>query len=183
MDADKEFRKVYQQYFQPLHRYAFTLVEDTEWAQDIVQDVFLAYLRKIQAPATILHPQAYLYRSVYNTAITQIRKKASEQKVNKHYPAGDAMESHQDFLIQDEQAKQLNKNVQEVLHQLPEQCRTAFVKSRKEGKRYQQIAMEMDISVKTVEAHISKALKKIKELVRGKDWLLSLIITIAYGTY
>lgn len=183
MEPNQDFKQVYQQYFQPLHRYAFTLVEDNDWAQDIVQDVFLAYYRKIQESVTILHPQAYLYRSVYNSALTQLRKKATEQKIHNHYPRDVSTDSREDLIAQSELTEQMNEKVRQILNQLPDQCRIAFLKSREEGKRYQQIAEEMGISIKTVEAHISKALKKIKELVRGKDWVLSLIITIVYGTF
>jgi len=72
---------------------------------------------------------------------------------------GDDNITDADILVEQE----LKLKINETLESLPEKCRQVFELSRYEGKKYKEIAIELNISEKTVEAHISKALKILKE--------------------
>lgn len=64
--------------------------------------------------------------------------------------------------------EELNRLIEEAVLALPQKCREIFSKSREQQQTYQEIATEMNISIKTVEAQISKALKRIKEYLGNK---------------
>lgn len=170
------FEHTYRQLFADLHQYAFTITKDEEWSADMVQDAFIKYYQQLEAGAQIEHPKAYLYRIVHNTTISQLRKKASLAKHEAAVADNTIVENTiLESTINKEQDNEKLALMQNVLDSMPEQCRLVFTKSRAEGKKYREIAEELNLSVKTVEAHISKALKIIQDFVRVNRDKLSLI--------
>lgn len=164
MENHTDIQTLFLAHYEQLHRYAFTLLKDADDAKDIVQGVFLRLLEKQVPLHTIEHPRAYLYRSVYNESINSIKKTELKEK-------------HHALLVHDasnvempgaaaEDIQVLKQKIEQVLDQLPPQCREVFVKSRADQKKYTEIASEMGIAVKTVEAHMSKALKLIRQIIR-----------------
>lgn len=170
--------------FQDLHRYAFTILRDADAATDVVQEAFIKYHQQLANGSVISFDKAYLYRSVYNAAVSALRKQAVAQK-HEYMSATSASDSNaQDVRIAEEQNAAMQTLAEKILTAMPEQCRAVFLKSRTEGKKYREIAAEMDISIKTVEAHISKALKIIQELVRVNRDKISLIqIVLLYELF
>lgn len=170
------FEALYRQLFPDLHRYAFSILKDSDWATDVVQEAFIKYYHQLQNKSEITHNKAYLYRIVNNTAISQLRQQATQQK---HYTlvaeANEVEQNAEEQRIQIEQNQTITALVSKIMNELPEQCKNVFIKSRSEGKKYREIADEMNISIKTVEAHMSKALKIIQEFIRVNRDLLSLI--------
>lgn len=71
-------------------------------------------------------------------------------------------------------ARELEKHISLATGALPEQCRVIFLKSREEGKKYAEIAAELNISIKTVEAQMSKALRLMREKLA--DYLPTIVI-------
>lgn len=133
-------------------------------AKDVVQMVFLNLWEKRDTLNIATSPKAYLYRSVYNESINYIKKQEVQQK---HYNAiAHEKGAAPDIPFDKDEEQLLKKRIEDVLQQLPPQCREVFVKSRAEQKKYTEIAAELGIAVKTVEAHMSKALKLIRQIVR-----------------
>ncbi len=179
------FEQLYRQLFPDLHRYAFTILEDHEWSADVVQDAFLKYHKQLEDGKEISHDKAYLYRTVYNTAVSELRKRATGDR----HLAFAAREvgvqlSAEEQRIAAERQVDMRQLIDRVLEQLPEQCKMVFLQSRAGGKKYREIAAEMGLSVKTVEAHMSKALKIIQEFIRVNRDKLSLIqIVLLYELF
>lgn len=133
-------------------------------AKDVVQMVFINLWEKRDMLKITTSPKAYLYRSVYNESINYIKKQEVQQK---HYNViAHEKGTASDVPFDQDEELLLKKRIEEVLQQLPPQCREVFVKSRAEQKKYTEIAAELGIAVKTVEAHMSKALKLIRQIVR-----------------
>ena len=151
-------------HYEALHRYAFSILKDTDEAGDMVQSVFLKLLEKQDNLNIETSAKAYLFRSVYHQCINHIKKEAAKEK---HY-SGLATEGYAELeqVSPGEHEEALKQRIDKVLDQLPPQCRTVFIKSRAEQKKYVEIAVELNISVKTVEAHMSKALKLIRQILR-----------------
>ncbi len=164
MEKHTDIQALFRAHYEQLHRYAFTILKDTDEAKDIVQAVFLRILEKEVPLHTIEHPRAYLYRSVYNESINNIRK--TELKTRHHSLLLQQATSTDTPGSDLEEAALLKQKVDQVLDQLPTQCREVFVKSRAGQKKYTEIASEMGIAVKTVEAHMTKALKLIRQIIR-----------------
>ncbi len=165
MTAPPEIAQLFKEHYEQLHRYAYTILKNEDEAKDVVQSVFLTLWEKQDTIRINTSPKAYLFRSVYHESLNYIRK---QDVLRKHHTA--AAEVHEGttlqkpFAFEDDLA--VREQIEQVLQELPPQCREVFVKSRAEQKKYSEIAAEMGIAVKTVEAHMSKALKLIRQMLR-----------------
>lgn len=167
------FEEVFKANFKGLHAYAFTLLKDDIAAEEMVQNVFFKLWER-SASITISGPvTAYLYRAVHNESLNHLKhlKVRSEHQlfVSHRMKESDHAGKRVDL-------KQLEERLHKALNELPEQCRTIFQMSRFEELRYREIAARLEISVKTVENQMGKALK----LLRSKlvDFLVLLILFI-----
>ncbi len=163
MKDQLDIETLFNEYYIQLHRYAFTILKDDDEAKDIVQNVFLTLWEKGDQIRIQRSVKAYLFRSIYNESINYIRKKDAQQR---HYLQSVQQDATATDTAVGEEAEVWRKRIDDVLNTLPPQCREVFVKSRAEQKKYVEIASELGIAVKTVEAHMTKALKLIRQAVR-----------------
>jgi RNA polymerase sigma-70 factor, ECF subfamily len=163
--------KYFQQYFEGLYRYAFTLLKNNDDAKDAVQTVFVKLWEKRATVDEQQSVQSYLYTSVYHYCLNVKRN----EKVRKAHIQNNHTTQHifNDVLVSRENMKLIT----DALEDLPPQCKLIFFKSRFEKKKYAEIAQEMDLSVKTVEAQIGKALKILREKLSEVLVLLVLFLT------
>ncbi|MCG6190041.1 RNA polymerase sigma-70 factor [Maribellus maritimus] len=169
--TESEFQEIYNKYFKALCLVSFRCLNNRDEAEDVVQQVFLDFYEHIETKTIQGDVYAYLKKAVYYKSIDVIKKEKSQ---NKYFESLTATENvaHMENLFD---STELEKTIYEVVDELPEQCRVVFVKSRYEGKSNKEIAAEYNISVRTVEAHIFKALKRLKTAL--KDHLLQLLFT------
>jgi RNA polymerase sigma-70 factor (ECF subfamily) len=155
---------LFKEHYEQLHRYAFTIVKDNDEAKDVVQSVFLNLWEKRESLNITTSGKAYLFRSVYNESLNHLKK---QEVLQRHHNISvsetDLSSEQKPFAFEDELL--LKQKIDEVLNELPPQCREVFMKSRAEKLKYTEIAAELGIAVKTVEAHMSKALKIIRKIV------------------
>ena len=166
---EESYKLCFDQYFEKLYGYAFTILKDNAEAKDIVQSAFVKLWEKrneVNWPASV---QSYLYTTVYRLSLNTIRNhKIREEHHRKIIP----MYKGEQRNIAEEKEKSVR--IQKAIDELPPRCKEVFCKSRMEGKKYAVIAVELDISVKTVEVQIGKALKFLRE--RLADLIVSLLI-------
>lgn len=175
--AGENIEILFRTHFDALHRYAFSILKDTEVAKDMVQAVFLKLLEKKELIHFAQSAKSYLFKSVYNECLNQIKKEKSLLDKHQNYVRVLDKEVTPDAATTEAEIKE---RIDKVLSQLPPQCRIVFVKSRAEQKKYAEIAAELNISVKTVEAHMSKALKLIRAALRVFLVIVCLIIEWKY---
>ena len=151
----------FQEYFERLRRYAFTILRDDDEAKDAVQAIFLKLLEKKEVLDNDQSIKSYLYTSVYNHCLNIKR----HQKVMERHLASDPKAPYvmDDSILRKEDTRQIMAS----LECLPPRCRQIFVMSRLEEKKYAEIAAEMSISVKTVEVQMGKALKILRKRFFG----------------
>jgi len=161
----------FHMYYEGLHRYAYTLLKENEAAKDAVQQVFA----NVWAKRSQLHIQgtakAYLYAAVYNSCMNMITRTQQHTIID----AASAYVTVPDLLAE---TKELQRMITAAIDGLPPQCKTIFLKSREEGKTYGEIANEMELSVKTVEAQMTKALKILRSELSP---YLSVLLVIVYS--
>ncbi|WP_158085200.1 RNA polymerase sigma-70 factor [Niastella vici] len=163
--------KYFQTHFEGLYRYAFTLLKNNDEAKDAVQTVFVNLWQKRLTIDEQQSVQSYLYTSVYNYCLNIKRN----EKVRKAY-----LQNNQSVqqVFNDELVSKENINrIREALESLPPQCKLIFMKSRFEQKKYADIALEMNLSVKTVEVQIGKALRILREKLSEVMILFILLLT------
>lgn len=161
------FRDLFYAYYANLHRYAFTMVKDNEVASDLVQTVFTNLWSQRKELLDEENIAGYLYKSVYNRSLNFIRDKKTRDQhlINASKSADNFTEDAGNKVL----AGELSERITRILATLPPQCRLIFEKSRLENKRYAEIAEELQLSVKTVEAQIGKALRIFRKGL--KDYL------------
>jgi RNA polymerase sigma-70 factor, ECF subfamily len=155
------FEQLYKLYFRELHAYAFSLVRDWDIAEEIVQSMFLRIWEKEGNVQVTTSVRSYLYRSVYNRSLNHIRN----QKVQLKYQTNTAhaMKDQAGNATEKLATKELELNLQKALNKLPEKCRAIFHLSRFEELKYKEIADKFNISIKTVEAQMGKALRILRQ--------------------
>jgi RNA polymerase sigma-70 factor (ECF subfamily) len=161
LDSDnRDFDSIYLGNFPALHRYAYTILNDKELAEEMVHQVFFKILERKEPLDVRTSLKAYLFRSVNNECLNYIK----HQKVKQTYQsyATNEMENRPETPSSKLTYKELEYQLKRAINNLPEQCRTIFQLSRFEELKYAQIAEQLGISIKTVEVQMSKALKRLR---------------------
>lgn len=168
------FEKLFRSHFKGLTWFAVRYVKDVETAKEIVQDVFINLWEKRNTIDPARPVKSYLASSVYNKSLNYIRdnKKFDRDVLSFENLYPEAPYEQTDKLI----TAELDGKIKEAINELPEKCREIFVMSRFQNLKYQEIADKLKISVKTVEAQMSKALQHMREKLT--EFLTILIIII-----
>ena len=156
------FRTLFNQYYQLLLATAINLLKDVNLAKDVVQEVFFEMWKKREALVIQSSLSGYLKRAVINRSINQIRsrkKMVSEDHLQQ-------LHNNQSSITEELETEHLNEVLQKALDGLPERCRLVFVMRRMEDMSHKEIAEKLNISTKTVENQITKALKSLKTAVQ-----------------
>ncbi|TSJ45081.1 RNA polymerase sigma-70 factor [Fluviicola chungangensis] len=161
---------VFRDYYKPLVRYGNTFLKDSDEAEDVVQQVFVSLWEKRTEWEVHTSIRAVLYKAVQNACLNKLK----HLKV-RHAYAEDLKAATIPGEVSDPvQVNELNERIQQALESMPEQCGRIFKMSRFEQLRYQEIADQLGLSVKTVENQMGKALKIVREEL--KDYLPLLIL-------
>lgn len=169
------FEQLFRHYYQPLCRFAATILYRHDDGEEVVQEVMVKLWegrKNLQINQSL---KSYLYRMVHNNCITVVRKVKVRTMHAEHVKAYG--ERHADDASVPIQKSELEQMIAKAIDTLPEQCRLVFKLSRFEQMKYAEIASHLDISVKTVENHMGKALRMLRESL--KDYLIMLVATIS----
>jgi len=159
---DTAFEIIFKKYYKKLCAYANRFMFSDEDAEEIVQEVFVKFWEKSDSIDPDSSVSAYLYRSVYNTCLNEIKHrkvKDSYKQYAKNFYANISYNEIEEKEVQSEKIKLILIAIDE----LPPRCSEIFKLSRFEGLRYQEIATHLSISLKTVEVQMGKALKVLRE--------------------
>lgn len=177
-NPEKGVELLYRRYFQPLCSHAIKFVGSKTFAEDIVSEVFYEFYRSKAFSKIQTSFRFYLFRSVRNRAYNFLKSelKITESFEEKHeiiFSEGENPESISQF-------EEMYQDVQNAVNTLPIERRRIYLMSRFEGKRYQEIADELKLSVKTIEVQLYRSNKHIRALLKDK-WRLSIIILMLFN--
>jgi RNA polymerase sigma-70 factor (ECF subfamily) len=164
-DDEDAFRSLFLDFFSPLCVFAHRYIESWETCEDVVQDTFFKIWKNRKTIAINTSGRNFLVTGVRNGCIDYLRKKETEMSWLQKDALNVAVADTEELYTTVELEELLNKS----LARLPENIRLIFEQSRFEGKTYAEIAAERNISIKTVEAYMTKALKQLR--VDLKDFL------------
>lgn len=165
-DDEEAFRELFINYFPPLTIFAKRYITDLETCEDIVQETFLKIWKSRKKLDITTSARNFLVTAVKNSCVDFLRKKETEARYEEfRLHNNDAFHTQDDILTLTELENMLNS----ALEKLPRSVRITFEKNRFEGKTYREIAEENEISIKTVESHMTKALKILRKEL--KDYL------------
>ncbi|QHV99426.1 RNA polymerase sigma-70 factor [Spirosoma endbachense] len=167
---------LFRKYYVALCSHASRFVYSKEAAEDIVSEVFYQFYKEESYKTVTISYKAYLMQAVRYRAYDYVRWELSKSR------RGTAVDS---VNITDQQPSpseivqydELYQRIEQTIDQLPQQTKRVFILSRFEGRKYQEIASELGISVKTVETHMSKALSLLRQALRPM-WIWVLMVSL-----
>ena len=157
----KTFEELFKTHFKPLTAFANKFLKDIDLSKGIVHDVFVKLWEKRETIDLDKAIKSYLYTAVNNKSLNYIRD-------NKKFVKNEAIfelenKSQEWNYIDNIIAIEMQEKINQTLDSLPKKCQKVFRLSRYENMKYKEIAKELDISIKTVETHISRALKELRK--------------------
>lgn len=172
-EGDKQtYRLLFENYYKVLILYATSLTKNEPKAEDLVQNVFINLWTKRDTLEIRSSIKSYLYKSVYNLFINDYRKELRNDNVldKIHY------EVLQQSIDEEEHSIKSKLDwVNKEINALPPKSKEIFVMNKRRGLTYKEISKILDISENTVESHISRALKRIRQNI-PKSLLFLLVL-------
>ena len=169
------FEMLFKTYYQARCRYATSYLKDPDGAEEIVQAAFIGLWEKRKAITIETSLKSYLYRAIRNTCLNELKHEQVKQK----HLASESLKGETQSAPADHLAihVELEEKIRAAIQTLPEQCRLIFTMSRFEELKYQEIADQLNLSVKTVENQMGKALKIMR--IQLKEYLPLLAILMS----
>lgn len=155
------FEAMFKKYYSPLCAYVNSILHDADQSEELVQDFFYGYWKNRQQVGIKFSLKSYLYQSVRNSALQYLRHRQVERR-------------HADYLVNFAdvgldvdlvESKELERLISDTFAALSERSQQIFCLSRYQGLKYKDIAFSLAISVKTVEAEMSKTLAKFRQVI------------------
>lgn len=161
----KAFRLFFEQYYDRFFRIAFYYLKTEEWAQEVVLDVFYKLWTQRESLSTINQFDNYCFILVKNASLNYLAKEERRNSIETTAVTGAIIpeSSPEDSYLDEE----LIQTYLEALDQLPPRCREVFIGVREENKSYAEVAAELNISPKTVDAQLQKAISKLKNSIQA----------------
>lgn len=161
MLTDKQFEDVFRGNFASMCNVAYSIVKDRDQAHDIAQQAFVNLWERRSSVDGQINIRSYLQKSVVNIAINNFKKLNRLQYEDEYTDAqlNISLSDNSDDYLEGE----VEDAVRQAIDQLPKKARAIFSLSRFQGMPNQEIADSLQISVKTVEKHITLSIKKLRE--------------------
>jgi RNA polymerase sigma-70 factor (ECF subfamily) len=168
---EKAFSEIYGRYWEKLYIIASKRLNDTSEAEEIVQDIFCRLWRKKESFVLTKGFDHYFAVAVKFEVINRMAKKTRHSVFEKEISSSSS--GTDNSTVEELDLKELKRQLQDSINELPEKCRMVFKLKYEKDYTQHQIAQELNISEKTVEAHLSKARKILKGTFKN---LLGLLI-------
>jgi RNA polymerase sigma-70 factor (ECF subfamily) len=162
------FEMVFKYYYSGLVVYADQIINDTPVSEDIVQSVFMK-LWETREKLEIRSFRSYFIQCVKNRCIDYLRNKEVRNKFSQQKISFDPIDFQEELWLRSE----LDEIIQQAIDRLPPRCREIFLMSRIENLKTSEIAERLELSGRTVETQISKALKLLR--VELAEYLLTIL--------
>lgn len=162
-DSQGAFWELHEAFFSPLHRLIYSLVRNREVAEELTSDVFVQLWKSRYRLGGVENPEVYLFISARNRAFTHLRlQNAVAREMSGLLDFDLVLERNpEDIMISSEMIARINAAIAE----LPARCKLIFMLVKENNLKYREVAEILDISVKTVEAQMSIAFKKLSQSI------------------
>ncbi len=161
--AEKAFRIFHERYYDRFFRIAFYYLKKEEWAKEVVLDIFYKLWERRETLSEIDRFDNYCFILIKNASLNYLSKE-DRREVNELEGLSDPSvteSSPEEHYLEEE----LLQAYVEALDQLPPRCREVFIGIREEKKSYAEVASELKISTKTVDAQLQKAVLRLKKII------------------
>jgi RNA polymerase sigma-70 factor (family 1) len=160
----RSFEDLYRLFYARLFNFALLYVHTREMAEEVVNDVMINIWNKQQTLLQVQNLETYIFAAVRNRSLNYISKYSTW-----HVLPDATHEQGTIINLSDPEKelewKEINFHLNQAIDQLPEQCRTVFKLIKEEGFRYKQVAEILNISSRTVETQLFRAIKKLDKVI------------------
>ena len=179
--TEKDFRTYFRDLYPQLARYAARLLGDSD-VDDVLQGSFLELWNKRTDILEPAHVKSFVYRSVYTHALNvikhrQVVRKYSDAVVEMENRRLDSLDPNNSEVLQKLRNDELQQRIDLAINELPPKSRQVFVMSYLHGLKNKELAEVMNVSVRTVDAHIYNALRQLRSKL-DKNSMLGLLMGI-----
>ncbi len=157
-DADA-FTQIYAEYCDALCRSVDRLLGSREMAEDVVHTVFMQLWEHRAAWRITSSIRSYVFAAVRYGALKQLRREANSRTI----ALAHRIEPWSDAADAEFEAEELRRQFARVLATLPPRTREVFILTRRDGLPYDEVALKMGISIKTVGAHVAQGLSMLRK--------------------
>lgn len=166
------FEKVYHHYATKIFLFSNKMLSSHPDAQEAVQETFIRLWKNKHKIQTHQSFDGYIFKIAKNVTLNLLRKNVNQQIIENefYYHVSKEERSPEQFLL----TKELKEEINQMISQLPKRAKQVFLLKREEGLSNKEIAHRLNISVSTVENHINKAQKQIKNSLNLSTYLLAL---------
>lgn len=164
-NSQAAYRQLFIRLHKPLIRFAYGILKSTDDAEEVVSDVFMSIWQNRLKLASIEAPLLYIYTSVKNRSINVLTKQKRQDAADAAQwlvPLNSVSFNPEELMISQETVLRIRKAIDE----LPARCRLIFMLIKEDGLRYKEVAELLNISVKTVEAQMAIAMRRIAQCMQ-----------------
>lgn len=172
----KLFEVLYKKYYQQLFAVAYRYVGQTEIAEEIVHDVFITIWNKADQLNIQHSMKSYLFKSIVNSSLNFIKKEKAQAEKQQVYMA--VLDKETTDETDNDREEALLKDLAQALELLPEKCRQVMYLSRFGKLKQQEIATQMNISIKTVKNHLTYGFQKLREHLEKRKHIVTTLFLL-----
>lgn len=164
-EDEPSYKQLFFHFFLPLKSFSFSIVKSKELAEEIVSDILIDIWAKRKALALIEDLKIYLFVSVRNASLRKLQqsRKTTNLSLDEVQVEFASPEQNGEARLL---SRELSDAIDAAIMQLPQRCKLIFKLAKEDQLRYKEIALLLNISVKTIDHQVSIALKKIAETLR-----------------
>lgn len=158
---EQAFEQLFRAQYPILCGYARKYLDDVDQAEEVVQEMFFNFWQKKEKLEINISLEAYLFRSVRNSCLNYLK----HLKIREEHRLATSHEirKKEQEVYDNVEALELQEKIESVIERLPPERKKIFKMSRYEELKYKEIAEKLNLSVKTVEAQMGKALKYLRQ--------------------
>lgn len=161
-NSQQAYRRLFIRLHKPLLRFAYGILKSNDDAEEAVSDVFINLWQKRQELTAIESPLLYIYTAVKNRSLNVLAKQKRQEAADASQwlvPLNSVSFNPEQLMISQETILRIRKAIDE----LPARCRLIFLLIKEDGLRYREVAELLNISVKTVEAQMAIAMRRMAQ--------------------
>ena len=170
------FDVLYNKYNKKLYKFGYSILKSHEEAENLIQNVFISLWEnryKVEKNSSIRY---YLFTIAYNTSISLLRKKARESNFIEYLKS--LPEISEEPVNLELEYNELANKLDEIVKALPQRQKEVYLLHKVSGLKYTEIAKKLNISVNTIENHMSRALKTIREKLTNYSLIAILFVLL-----
>ena len=180
-DSEDAFIQIYNRYWQALFNHAYKRLSHRETAQEFIQDLFTELWQKRKTITVHTSLAAFLHQSLKYKILNHVKAEIVREKYVEHLQHNSAISSSSNQVEENILFNELQEALKQEVDHLPPQSKKVYQLKREKGLSYPEISELLDISVSTVEKHMIKALKKIRENL--KEHAVSILLLSFHTEY